>query len=187
MADSDPTCIRFVCEAPPNHQWYSPGQATIEIEIGDPGVDYVGDTAFNAVVRLIAGKYSFSVECVLYGYEIRGFARNLRELSNSLDGSVRIQVWDGDTLLCFTVVNRGQGRIAVGGQFAPVRFDSPVTSADHFVADSPTQMQGVVVSFDGFFLDQTYLNAPLSVLELFVDEHRAECDATGGYRPRESP
>jgi hypothetical protein len=183
MNDFESVCIVFECEAPGHPQWCDIHRATVEIEIGAPRKDYVGDTAFDSILRLRAGEYSFEVERVLYGYEIRGFSRNLQKLHETLEGSVRLQDWDGEPLLCFTVVDRGRGRVAVGGRFAPVVLDTTVTSEDRFVSEACGSMLGIVVAFEGLSLDQSYLKAPLSDIQRFVFEHRAQCDATGGYPP----
>jgi hypothetical protein len=180
---NDPTSFRiaFDCDAPGHPQWCNIGRATVEIEIGSAGKDYVGDIAFNSVIRLLAGENCFEVHRVLYGYEIRGFAEELQKLYETLEGSVRFQDWDGEPLLCFTVVDRARGRIAVGGRFAPVVLDTTVTSADRFVSEACAGKLGVVVAFEGLSLDQSFLDAPLSEVRRFVLEHRTECDATGGY------
>jgi hypothetical protein len=67
MDNHDSVSIVFDCDAPGQPQWCDVQRATVEIEIGSPGKDYVGDTAFNSVIRLRAGKYTFETERVLYG------------------------------------------------------------------------------------------------------------------------
>lgn len=185
MDDHGSTTISFECDAPGHPQWCDIQRATVEIEIGAPGKDYVDDTAFNSVIRLRAGHDTFEVARVLYGYEIKGFAKNLQRLYETLEGSVRLQDWDGDILLCLTVVDRARGRVAIGGQFAPVVLDTNATSDERFVSDvrGSGHFLGVVISFEGLSFDQTSLQQPLSDLQRFVLEHHAECEATGGYPP----
>jgi hypothetical protein len=176
MDNSEKVCIDFKCEAPGMWQFCDVYFATIKIEIGEAGKDFVGDTAFDSSFSLHAGRHAFEFQRPLYGYEIYRFANELQRLYDTLDCSARLYDWDGDVLLCFTVVHRGRGQIAVGGRFVPVILDTQVSSEDKFVADLCVNSGGIIVAFEGLTLDQSYLATPLSVLHRFISEHSAECE-----------
>jgi hypothetical protein len=176
MDDPEKVCIAFECEAPGMWQCCDVHFATIKIEIGEAGKDYVADTAFDSSISLHAGKHTFEVQRPLYGYEIYGFASELQKLYDTLDGSVRLYDWDGEVLLCFTVVHRGRGQILVGGRFVPIVLDTKVSSEEEFVSDVCVNLVGLVVAFEGLTFDQSYLKTPLSVLHRFISDYRTECE-----------
>ena len=98
------------------------------------------------------------------------FVETLDRLYTVLDGSTQLLDFDGDPILCFSVIDRGRGVIAVGGNFHPLTFFSEVTSSARFVSPNICGYpSGVRVAFEGFTCEQTYLPSFLCPIARFIN------------------
>lgn len=176
MNDTGYARIAFQCEAVGDTPSSDEDQrAVLEIGIGEPKKDFLGDVAFGSMIRLRIGGQAFADTMMLYGYSLRTFSEELERMQSELAGSARLYDWDSELLLCFTVVDRRRGRIAVGGRFTPAVFNTTATSAERFISNVRDGRPGIVIAFEGLSFDQSFLNRPVSDLKRFVDAHATEC------------
>lgn len=139
-------------------------RATLEIELGKVERDYV-----HGCVRLSVDEHTYEDRRCYYGIDILHFLERLTALYGTLAGSARLCDWDGETVLCFTVVHRPSGEIAIGGRMIPSAFWSASMSEERFI-NSLSGYGGLVIFFDGLLTDQSYLPPLLTGLRRFLDE-----------------
>jgi hypothetical protein len=155
--------VTLGCEAGEHHRLRP---AKVEIELGAVERDHV-----RGVVRLSAADRVFEGGRIFYGFDILGFTEGLTRLYDRLEGSARLHDWDGETVLCLTVINRARGRVAVGGELLPAVFWTDVVSEDRFI-DPPLYgwAFGIRVTFEGLVTDQSFLPPVIAGLRRFLAE-----------------
>lgn len=141
-------------------------RAALELELGAIERDHV-----HACTRLLIEDSAFTDGRIYYGIDILHFADSLVRLHNSLEGSARLHDWDGETVLCLTVLKRFMGRIAIGGQLIPAVFWTQAMSEDRFL-DPPLcgGNGGMRITFEGLVTDQSYLPPAIAQLRRFLAE-----------------
>lgn len=159
-------------------------KAFVEIDFDEleEGKDYVG-----AAVRLKIPNYpfvganegGFEEGAYYYGNQIYQFVEELERLRTESSGSARLFDWDLEPVLCLTKINPISGRIVVGGQLIPARFETDAHSADNFLAQQTLGAGGVRVIFDGIITDQSYLISTITQLRRFLVE--TGIPNTGGW------
>jgi hypothetical protein len=163
--------ITIRCESDGYPNDYDRRAAKIEIDLGAMQRDYVGDAAFCSNVRLQAAEQSFEWQGMLYGHSLKHFANELERMHASLNGSARLDDWDCEKLLCLTVIHRGRGQIAIGGRFEAATFWTHIASEDRFVQSTPVRgRSGIVTSFEGFVLDQSFVPPIVSAIRRFLGD-----------------
>ncbi len=167
-----------------NSQWQ------LELRCTRPnGSAYVGlkfsdahGNRINAAFSLrIAGAIETIVEYPLrfFGYDVLKFRIELSKCYSDLSGSASLQDCDGTVALCLTVFDN-RGGIVLGGQLADHSRGGDVVSADNFLK-SDVSPSGVLVFFDGFQVDQSYIPKILGDLDSFLRE--SNVDVTNPYPP----
>ena len=103
------------------------------------------------------------------------FVRDMSDLYSSLSGAVELLDFDEEVILSFAVVDRGRGRVAVGGHFSPVAFRALATTCSSLVARVGGHYNGGVhILFDGLVCDQSSLRLFVAGCESLINEHALE-------------
>jgi len=166
MASAELHTVSIGCEADGYPEWGNVCPASIDLEFGRIEEDHV-----SVYTRLRIRDTEFGAGRNHYGNDILRFAEELTELHHRTDGSARLFDWDGETVICLTVIQRARGRIAIGGQIVPAVFNTEVMSADHFI-NPPVYgwNAGIRISFDGLVTDQSYLPPVIVGLRRFLTD-----------------
>jgi hypothetical protein len=158
--------VEIGCEAEAYPDVGSSCHAVIEIEFGRIVADHV-----QAGTRLRIEDMAFEGWRNHYGFDILRFTDGLAQMHSQLQGTARLNDWDGETVLCLTVVDRPRGRIAIGGQLIPAVFHTEAASADDLL--SPRlfgDYGGIRIAFEGLVTDQSYLPTVIGGLRHFLSE-----------------
>jgi hypothetical protein len=106
-----------------------------------------------------------------YGFDILRFADGLAQIHAQTQGTARFNDWDGETVLCLTVINRPRGRIAIGGHLIPAVFQTETASEDDLLYPRLFgSFGGVRIAFEGLVTDQSYLPAIIGGLRGFLSD-----------------
>lgn len=170
MPSDESTPLTIVCEAqvmngPMQH-------ATIEFEFGDVVADYAG-----LWVRLRADRYTYETGRFFYWWNIRDFADGLTRIRSDLKGSCILEDWDGETILCVSILDSVRGRIGICGQLNQFVFLDEVAKNDDFIFPEMFRNHaGIVVSFAGLVVtdQEVYLPRLISGLRRFLEESGIE-------------
>jgi hypothetical protein len=166
MSDGVSHQIVIGCQADgyPEHGQQRP--AALEVEFGQVEGDHV-----HVCTRLRIEGQAFEGWQMHYGFDILAFADGLARIHTELQGSARLDDWDGETVLCLTVIDRGRGRVAIGGQLIPVVFWTEVASEDRLLAPRLfATAGGIRIAFEGLVTDQSYLPPVIGGLRRFLCE-----------------
>ena len=108
-----------------------------------------------------------SVPCIFLGCDIVRWVDDLLTVQAALQGNARL-CNSGETIdLLFAVINRGRGRIVLGG-----RVELPSWTEIQDLGLFPTNFTpaGVLIHFAGFQLDQSYLPEMINTIRSFLNE-----------------
>src|SRR5262245_43252685 len=139
--------------------------AVLDIEFGQVERDYV-----HACTRLRIEGQAFESWQRHYGFDILTFTDELARMHAATQGSARLNDWDGEVVLCLTVIDRPRGRVAIGGQLIPAVFWTETASADGLLAPRLCDgtAGGIRIAFEGFVTDQSYLPPVIAGLRRFL-------------------
>ena len=142
----------------------------LEFEFEDVVADHAG-----MWVRLRAESYTFETGRWFYWWNIRDFADGLTKMHSELKGTCTLGDWDGETVLCMSMLDSVRGRIGVGGQLTQYIFtDHAVPKGDLVFPRLLGDYAGIVVSFEGLVTDQSYLPPLIAGLRRFISESGIE-------------
>ena len=140
--------------------------ATVEIEFGRIERDRV-----SVGTRLRIEDQAFEGWRTHYRFDILAFTDGLTTIHTRMQRSARLTDWDGESVLCLTVIDAVRGRIAIGGQLIPAVFWTEITSADGLL--HPRLFGdggGIRIAFEGLVTDQSYLPPVIAGLRRFLAE-----------------
>jgi hypothetical protein len=141
-------------------------RAVVEMDFDQVEVDHVP-----VFTRLRIHDLTFETGRWYYGINILHFADGLAEMHAQTQGSAWLHDWDGEAVLCLTVINRARGRIAIGGQFTQDVFWTEVASEGDFLTPRLFgSHSGIRVEFEGLVTDQSYLPPVIAVLRRFLSD-----------------
>jgi hypothetical protein len=148
----------------PDHGQVCP--AALEVEFGRVEADHV-----HVCTRLRIEGQAFEGWRMHYGFDVLAFADGLARIHTEMRGSARLNDWDGEAVLCLTVIDRGRGRVAIGGQLIPAVFWTEAASEDGLLAPRLFGTAGGIrVAFEGLVTDQSHLPPVIAGLRRFLDE-----------------
>lgn len=137
--------------------------AAIEIEFGEVQRDHV-----QVCTEFRLAELSYAGWREHYGIDIQGFVDGLARIHTELAGSARLVDWDGEIVLCMTVVDSRRGRIAIGGQMLFV-FWTDIASEDSLLVPRLFgNAGGIRITYEGLVADQSCLPPVITGLRRFI-------------------
>src|SRR5262245_28022117 len=115
--------VVIVCEAEGYPVQGQTCGAQLEIEFGVAGPDHVEVCTRLRIVGQVYGGWRRH-----YGCDILAFTEGLVRIHSGPGHSAWLVDWDGEDVLCATVVDDRRGRIAIGGQLIPAVFRNQTAS-----------------------------------------------------------
>lgn len=112
----------------------------------------------------------FSTDRCFYGMDVKGFVDGMERLHRELSGSARLWDWDGETLLCFTVLDDVEHGIAIGGRLWLDQNGRGMCSEDNFLEPYTPPSTGLIVAFEGLEIDQSHLPEIIGQTRRFLNE-----------------
>lgn len=131
------------------------GHASLALDFGE-----VCGNWGELLVELEFGQNRIRTRTHLDGWDALEFARELRQLYESLNGTATLSNCDGTFELIFKVVDRGRGRIRVKGKIK--------TGPSHYFPDDEWSSSGIETSFAGLVIEQSYLPEIIDAFDDFL-------------------
>jgi len=132
--------------------------------------DEIVDDHVSMWVRLRIENSVYRTGRWFYWWNIQDFADGLARLHSELKGACSLSDWDGEEVLCLSMLDPVRGRIGVAGQLNQYVFaDRVIGNGDFVFPQMFGDRAGVVVSFHGLVTDQSYLPALISGFHFFLN------------------